>query len=413
MCIGLLLSGSTTIPRNSYTEFDTILVPTSNESFKILQDQVYLPHEPITIQSNEDFNVQKFPGTGTENDPYRIEGWTITYSEQSGEVIAIIGTTAYFQIQHNNISGNYNDAPASTTRLIIQKMNSGTINHIPAITLTQVQHGTIAQNIITNVYAGISLSLSDQNTIILNTIEKYSLGIQFALRSNSNLIANNSITHGDIGVYVGNASNNNTMSHNFISHNARGIWLLNDANRNVGNDKNQLNVIEFNTIVDSIGYGIHLSSHTANNLVQSNVLYNNNGQGGQAFDAGQNNIFTSNYWNDWEGDGVYVINGIGNSDSIPRVDPVPGVFVPPSLIVIPPDLFEVFFLILGTLLVILIFGAVSGVGIGIIVKSVQTKRKEAMNDQITNKTSDQIIIPPHADILKSMEELIADFDDEK
>ena len=37
----------------------------------------YIEHDPIDIRSNDDFETQGWPGNGTENDPYIIEGLTI------------------------------------------------------------------------------------------------------------------------------------------------------------------------------------------------------------------------------------------------------------------------------------------------------------------------------------------------
>ena len=38
----------------------------------------YTPHAPITITSNADFSTQGWPGSGTVDDPYVIEGLNIT-----------------------------------------------------------------------------------------------------------------------------------------------------------------------------------------------------------------------------------------------------------------------------------------------------------------------------------------------
>ena len=38
----------------------------------------YTPHDPITIISNANFSDYGFPGSGTQEDPYRIEGYNIS-----------------------------------------------------------------------------------------------------------------------------------------------------------------------------------------------------------------------------------------------------------------------------------------------------------------------------------------------
>ena len=55
-----------------------------------------IPHDPIIIP---DQNVlSDFPGSGTEEDPYVIEGYNITTSEQYG--IYIYGETNFFVIRN-------------------------------------------------------------------------------------------------------------------------------------------------------------------------------------------------------------------------------------------------------------------------------------------------------------------------
>ena len=53
------------------------------------------PHGPISISGDSDLEV--FPGAGTAEDPYVIEGYNITTIEDNG--IYIEGTTKYFVIR--------------------------------------------------------------------------------------------------------------------------------------------------------------------------------------------------------------------------------------------------------------------------------------------------------------------------
>ncbi len=63
-----------------------------------------IPHDPIEITSDSDFEV--FPGTGTEIDPYVIEGYNITTTSTRG--ISIRGTTKYFTIRNCYVDAEEN-----------------------------------------------------------------------------------------------------------------------------------------------------------------------------------------------------------------------------------------------------------------------------------------------------------------
>ena len=109
----------------------------------------YKPHEPITINNNTDFVTLGFPGDGGPSNPFRVENLTITSNQT---LISISGTTVYFYVRNNILNGS-------------SRSNSGII-------LTNVAHGMIHANIITNCFIGIFLSYSRQNTITNNTISK-------------------------------------------------------------------------------------------------------------------------------------------------------------------------------------------------------------------------------------------------
>ena len=61
-------------------------------------------------------------------------------------------------------------------------------------------------------------------------------------------------------------------------------------------------------------YGITINSISDNNTINNNNFTNNNRN---ALDNGNNNIFSKNYWDDWNGAGVYFITN-GNQDNFPQ-----------------------------------------------------------------------------------------------
>lgn len=54
-------------------------------------------HAPIIIDSNGDFSLQGFPGSGNITDPYKIEGYEI-YATSGSHCISITQVTAYYEI---------------------------------------------------------------------------------------------------------------------------------------------------------------------------------------------------------------------------------------------------------------------------------------------------------------------------
>ncbi|MFX0171848.1 MAG: BMP family ABC transporter substrate-binding protein [Candidatus Hodarchaeota archaeon] len=200
-----------------------IIVP--NDSIRLDQwiKDMGIITAPISISSNSDFSFFGFLGTGTSTSPYIIEGFDITGSGNA--IISISGTTDYFYIRDNYISG-YGMA------------NWG-------IRLSNVVNGKIERNIITSfIMDGISLFASIDNSI-----------------SNNLILENN-------------------------------------------------------------GFGISLGTGTINTIVEHNDFLNNNPGSHQALDEGSNNIFASNYWDDWdEGDPYSIEGSAGNEDSTPLMNP--------------------------------------------------------------------------------------------
>jgi hypothetical protein len=92
-------------------------------------------------------------------------------------------------------------------------------------------------------------------------------------------------------------------------------------------------MISNNTFYKNSGNVLYISSSTNNTFVSWNDFIDNNlGETSQAYDAGLNNIFNSNYWNDWTSpdgnndrfvDNPYNIDGsVSNQDPTPLVTPI-------------------------------------------------------------------------------------------
>ncbi|MFW9904181.1 MAG: extracellular solute-binding protein [Candidatus Thorarchaeota archaeon] len=209
----------------------------------LLGPQTYVPHSRVTIFSNSQFSYQGFQGTGTSDEPYRIEGLNIT--DSGGDLISISGTTAYFRIANCLLNG------------------LGTTGN--GIYLDNVIHGSLMNNTIFN--NGWS-------------------GVNVARRSDFNIVANNTIfgnSEDGIRLGEGTPSHNNTLYNNTIHDNGwRGIAV--DASKN--------NTIGYNQIYNSGSHAIDVYSSSGNTQIISNTIYNYDNTGiGIGGDAGPTSIY--------------------------------------------------------------------------------------------------------------------------
>lgn len=107
----------------------------------------YTPHLPILIEDDSDFDLQGWPGKGTWNDPYVIEGLDIDGLGYQLPV-CIRGTTAYFILRGCHL---YNGVDAG-------------------VLLDGVHNGVVSDNLCTvNSPWGIWVSLSEEISVINNT----------------------------------------------------------------------------------------------------------------------------------------------------------------------------------------------------------------------------------------------------
>jgi len=94
ICISIILFGLGLLP---------IINTNSAISFHDLKASFSLtPHDPIYITSDSGFAV--FPGSGTEEDPYLIDGYNITTTSTG---ISITDTTKHFVIRNCYVETNY------------------------------------------------------------------------------------------------------------------------------------------------------------------------------------------------------------------------------------------------------------------------------------------------------------------
>lgn len=315
----------------------------------------YETHESIVIKSDADFVTLGFPGDGSPENPYIIEGLNITSSMTP--LIQIGHTTVYFHMRNNFLNGLTSEG------------------HIPeGIHLSYVSHGTIASNIITNCTVGILIEHSKEIIVSHNTVSNIRLGMIFSY-SEYNIISHNTIFNSRLcGIYL-SKSGNNTAIHNIVSNTSSifgnnlrpfgpvpygtGFYLAISGNNTVSNNTISNNsgdglhqwnsgdtIISYNTVLSNGGTGIFIEMESDNNGLSNNTVSNNgetgiylrnskqntvkwnnflgnNPEGGsQARDKGTDNVVTSNYWDDHDntdrdGDGLadapYTIESAANN----------------------------------------------------------------------------------------------------
>jgi len=258
---------------------------------------MYVPHAPIRINSNVEFDVAHgvSAGNGTQANPWVLENYNINGTGY-GYCIYIGNTTDYFVVRNcylHEASGYNGD----------WCWDSGLYLH-------SVQHGTIANNTVSSNDKGIILdSSASGNTIANNTVNSNSFsGIHLDLAS-GNIIVNNIVSLNIwYGIVLDHFSNSNVVINNNVSLTVNyGI----DLNTATGN------IIANNTVSSNSNIGIYITASSSNTIYHNNIINNTI----QAYDAGANqwdNGYPSggNYWSDYAG----VDNFKGASQNIPEFD---------------------------------------------------------------------------------------------
>lgn len=156
-------------------------------------------HEPIYISGNEGFTPERgvVGGSGTEEDPYIIEGWEID-AAGSPYGIYIEGTDAYFIIRRVKIHGA----------------------RVQGIRFDGVKNGAIEGCELIENQVGIWLVDSSANKLVKNELKKNFAGI-YLFSSKGNEIAKNTIASSATTGILARGSAGNLLHHNNLIDN----WL--------------------------------------------------------------------------------------------------------------------------------------------------------------------------------------------
>ncbi|MFX1505733.1 MAG: nitrous oxide reductase family maturation protein NosD [Promethearchaeota archaeon] len=209
----------------------------------------YISMDPIKIFNNTAFKDNYgFAGEGTAEEPYLIEGISITSNTET--LIHIENTTKHFHINgsfFNCLDGLYSEA----------------------VSFLNVTHGTFVNNTIIRSWFGVTLLNSSQIHIENNTINTTLSGIGIiGSDTTDNIIFNNTIQGSPIAIWASTMPNNNIIKHNSINSTQIGIFL----------DSSNHNTLLENTIRNCTLSGIFLAISNNNNLTR-NTIYNTTGNG--------------------------------------------------------------------------------------------------------------------------------------
>lgn len=242
------------------------------------QKSAYTPHDPIFIGGNSAFTTVNgvTGGSGTQADPYIIEGWDIDASTAHG--IYIENTDKYFIIRNCAI---HDGKSKSKDGIYFYNVTNSEIDNVTSY----------------NNYDGIYLSYFSNNNIIANC---------------------NVYNNKYYGICLGSSSDNLIVNCNVYNTKWSGILL----------DQSPNNIIR-HCMVYNNGCGIWLSSSSNNTITNNNVVAN-----GRNANGGDHNLWDNgsvgNYWSDYtgrddNGDGIgdspYKISR-GNKDRYPLMFPV-------------------------------------------------------------------------------------------
>ncbi len=230
------------------------------------ESSAYTPHAPIYIEGDIDFIPVNgvSGGTGTQADPYVIEGWEIDASTQDG--ILIRATGVHFVIRDVYV-------------------HSAGLNQ-KAISLIGVSNGSVENAVLWNNMLGTRIIDSENITITGGDYSDSDFhGVYADNVANLTIDGLNASSNGRYGIWINKASNS-LLKGNSVSSNLRtGVYVVLSNNVSVignnvsGNDLHGLHIrlsenvtIANNNVSSSKFYGVALESSTDITLTNNSII---------------------------------------------------------------------------------------------------------------------------------------------
>jgi parallel beta-helix repeat protein len=310
-------------------------------------------HGPIQINGNDDFVAQGWPGSGTEEEPFLIEGVSIASDRIC---VNITNTAVHFKIKSCIISAIQSEGYPGLG-IFFANVSNGVVEDCDIITdydgilIFNSEDCGVFDSDVVGYDAGIIVENSNDCNVLNNTVSDYIGDGVHVANSNRTQVAFNSVEGGydcQEGIVVSGPSWNCTIMNNTIAnHYSAGIDLVESVRALVCNNTISLSgtaivleqaffgIVRGNLIGANL-FGIHIFSESSNNSIYGNKFEANSQ--GNAFDSGSSNewddgVSIGNWWDDYVGVGVYVIDGEAVSvDRFP--EPTTGTVFAEGLLVI-------------------------------------------------------------------------------
>jgi parallel beta-helix repeat protein len=314
----------------------------------------YTPHDPVIITNNSDFSAQGWPGNGTEERPYIIEGLEIN---DGPACINVTDTTAFFEIRNCAL---IEDSQNNNFGIYLRNVTNGVIQDCiidgqrRGVSLTSSPNCSLIANVLNNTNIGFNLDDCCCCFIENNSAEPL-YGYGYYLQKSPNCVVRRNFFSGieafhlyfsdgcdliqnvadceGYGFSIAN-SDNCTVLENNICGEGRGLSMHfshdNEVIRNNFSDSGSgihLYGCDYCTILENsasfnLAYGVRLGEFSNDNVIYLNRLACNEESNG--FDEGGLNSWDNgshgNYWGDYFGNGSYTVPGsAGNIDRHPYI----------------------------------------------------------------------------------------------
>jgi len=232
------------------------------------------PHAPITISSNSDFESQGWPGTGTVDDPFVIEGLFIRTEE--GSCIRVYRTDVYFVIRNCVLTLGEVDND-KTNGVFLEKVFHGSVNNCSirrvakGVRTYRAQECKVSDNIIERTKNAIFVEKGYNCSITKNNVTGANYGI-YSLKSTVLTVTVNHVLDTSIGI-LAEETHDSFIQGNTVGDSDWGAYLYSCADTQitsnavfggqVGLDIEycSLVLVSQNEIHDT-GYGVYCYSST-------------------------------------------------------------------------------------------------------------------------------------------------------
>ena len=234
------------------------------------------PHDAIRIDGDDDFHAQAaaegWPGSGTQEDPYRIEYWEISMESVTGHCIEIRNTRVHFIVQEC-------------------VLRDSQVSQYAGIYLYNVSDGSLSNNLLLQNWAGIRLTNSSHIDIDSNNCtNSVWYGIWLEVDSTYNWLFNNTCDGaGQHGIYLYDGCAHNEILNNTISNMANhGISLTIDCgfstvanntctatNHGIVIDRSPECVVSFNNCSYNVYDGIYVVNTDISTITNNTCIGNN------------------------------------------------------------------------------------------------------------------------------------------